>query len=77
MHTHHHTGIQINNYKNTLYFKNHVLKEENQGWRSALEIKRTGFSSRGPGSNAQDLHDASQPTGTPVSRDLTPSSGFL
>lgn len=74
---HTHTGIQISNYKNTLYFKKHVLKEENQGWRSGLEIKRAGFSSRGPVSNAQDLHDGSKPIVTPVSRDLTPSSGFL
>ena len=43
-------------------------------WRDVIMIRSTGYSCRGHTFNFQHTHDGSQPSVTPVPRDLVPSS---
>ena len=45
-------------------------------WRDSSAVKNTDCSFRGPGFNSQHPHDSSQPSITPVPRDLMPSCGL-
>jgi hypothetical protein len=44
------------------FFKNCLKEEKKGGWRNGPAVKSTGYSSRGPEFNFQQLHGGSQPS---------------
>lgn len=54
----------------------HILKRSRLGWRDGSWVKRTAYSSRGPGINSQYLWSGSQLSIAPGPGDPAPSPGL-